>query len=116
MIQIKRIHLLKIALITLTVLCLFSCKQQKNLQSMIDVAVKNKDSVLVVPDGKYVIEKPIILSGVNNLIIRGEKPGDVIITSGMDVPVKKLTRLDEAAGLYEITVPELKNPTWPDSS
>lgn len=110
-----RIHFIKIALVTLAGIALFSCKQQKNLQNMIDLAVNNKDSVLVIPEGKYVIEKPIILSGVNNLVIRGEKSGDVVITSGMDVPVKKLTPLDEAAGLYKITIPELKMPSWPDS-
>jgi hypothetical protein len=115
MIQNMKFRLFKIALIVLTGLCFLSCKQQKNLQNLIDVAVKNKDSVLVIPEGKYVIEKPIILSGANNLVIRGEKPGDVIITSGMDVPVKKIACLDEAAGLYEITFPELKMPDWPDS-
>ena len=69
----------------------------------------------MIPNGKYVIQEPLLLSGANNLIIRGENPGDVIITSGMDVPIEKLTCLDEAAGLYEITIPELKMPPWPDS-
>ncbi len=110
-----RIHLIKTALIALTGLCLFSCKQQQNLQNMIDLAINNKDSVLVIPEGKYIIQKSLLLSGANNLVIRGEKPNGVTITSGMDVPIKNLTCLDEAVGLYEMTIPELKMPLWPDS-
>jgi len=115
MTQIKRIHLFKITLITFIGLCFFSCKQQQSLQSMIDFAVKNKDSVLVIPDGKYVIQKPLLLSGVNNLVIKGDNPNGVIITSSMEVPIKNLTCLDEAIGMYEITNPKLIMPPWPDS-
>ena len=82
---------------------------------MIDLAIKNKDSVLVIPDGKYVIQEPLLLSGANNFVIRGDSPNGVIITSSMEVPIKNLTCLDEAAGMYEITIPELIMPSWPDS-
>ena len=115
MIQIKRIQLFRIMLITVIGLCLFSCKKQQSLQSMIDFSIKNKDSVLVIPDGKYIIQKPILLSGVNNLVIKGETPNGVIISSCMEVPIKNLICIDEAIGMYEITKPQLIMPPWPDS-
>lgn len=115
MIQIKRIYLFKITLISFIGLCFFSCKQQQSLQNMIDFSIKNKDSVLVIPDGKYVIQKPLLLSGVNNLVIKGDTPNGVIITSSMEVPIKDLTCLDEAIGMYEYTDPKLIMLPWPDS-
>lgn len=111
---LMRSKLFSIILITVFGLSLFSCKQQQSLQEMIEVAVKNKDSLLVIPHGKYVIHESLRLTGVNNLVIRGATPNGVEITSSMDVPINDLTIIDKAAGVYEYTNPKLIMPSWPD--
>jgi parallel beta-helix repeat protein len=115
MTQLKRIHLFRLTLITFIGLFLASCKQQKSLQEMIDLAVKNKDSVLVIPDGKYVIQEPLFLNGADNLVIKGDTPNGVVITTSMEVQIKDLTCLDQVIGLYEFTNPKLIMSPWPDS-
>lgn len=107
--------LLRIALFTFLGLSLFSCEKQQNLQNMIDTAVKNRDSVLVIPNGRYVLNEPLLLSGVSNLVIKSEKPNGVILTSSMEVPIRELTCLDEAIGLYEFSSPKLMMSSWPDA-
>lgn len=110
-----RTQFFQLTLIIILGCSLFSCNQQQSLQSMIDRSIKNKDSVLVIPDGKYVIDQPLRLSGVNNLVIKAESPNGVTITSSMDLPIEDLTSLDKTIGLYEYTDPKLIMPPWPDS-
>ena len=102
-------------LIALIGLCLFSCKQQQSLQSMIDLAVENQDSVLVIPNGEYTIDKPLRLSNAKNLVIKADKPNGVIITSSLEIPITSLTCLNEETGIYEYTDPKLIMPAWPNS-
>ncbi|MBI0400421.1 right-handed parallel beta-helix repeat-containing protein [Cyclobacterium marinum] len=115
MMPTKSTQCFQLILIIILGCSLFSCKQQQSLQSRIDLAIKNKDSVLVIPDGKYVIDQPLQLSGVDNLVIKAESPNGVTITSSMDLPIENLTCLDKAIGLYEYTDPKLIMPPWPDS-
>lgn len=94
---------------------LFSCKPKVDLKTLLKQAIVNRDSVLVITGGTYIIDEPIQLTEASNLVIKGEPSVNIVITSGMDVPIKKLTCIDKEIGIYEITLPELIMPTWPDA-
>ncbi len=100
----------------LTILVLLSaCDADYNLQREIDRAVKAGATELIIPAGRYVIDETILLDGVKNLTIKAENPGDVIISSGIEISLSDFTCLDAEKRLYEITLPELISDPWPDS-
>ncbi|MCK5821320.1 MAG: right-handed parallel beta-helix repeat-containing protein [Bacteroidales bacterium] len=100
--------------------CLFavfvaSCSPENNLQKIITKAVNAGEKELVIPAGSYVINEPIVLDGVENLLITPDSSGRVRITSGMELDLDDFTCLDEEKGIYEITLSELISDRWPDS-
>ena len=103
-----------IAFVLITTI-LSACNKDIDLQNMISSAVNSGQSEIIIPSGRYEINETILLKGLENLIIRAENPGAVVITSGMEIPLKKFTCLEEDIGLYEITIPELISGPWPDA-
>lgn len=105
----------KLCVLIIIVGIMSACKSDLDLQKKIDRAVNADQSEIIIPAGRYEIDKTIFLDGVENLIIRTKNPGDVIITSGMEIPLAEFTCLDEKKGIYEITLPELISDPWPDA-
>ena len=109
----KILFLISLALIAFVNSGNKTAPQQPNLQRLIDNALQNNATELIIPEGKYIIDRPLQLNGVSNFRMKGEKKGSVIITSSMDVPLSDLKTLDESIGLYEYRNPILISPPWP---
>ena len=97
----------KLCVFVLITIIVSACNSGLDLQIAIDNAIKAGESELVILAGRYEIDESILLDGVENLTIKAESAGEVIITSGMEVTLDKFTCLNEEKGLYEITIPEL---------
>jgi len=92
-----------------------ACATKLDLQAEIDSVVKIGENELVIPAGRYEIDEAILLNGLENLTIKAENPGEVTITSGMEIFLDEFTCLDEEKRLFEIILPELISDSWPDS-
>ncbi len=92
-----------------------ACNTGYDLQKEINKAVKAGHRELVIPAGRYEIKKTIHLDGIDNLTIKPEASGKVVLTSGMELLLNDFTCIDSLSGLYEISLSKLKTDPWPDA-
>ncbi len=91
------------------------CSSKYDLGEMIAEAVAAGESGIVIPDGYHVIDEAIVMDGVTNFNISGDTLGRSVITSGMRLSLDDFECVDEAKGIYEISLPELQMEAWPDA-
>jgi len=91
------------------------CNQSSTLSQLVEAAVERRDSVLLIPGGTYVLDEPLVLSGVRDLEIIGDTMEPVVITSSKELHLDDFTCVDKEQNMYEIILPELKGDVWPDA-
>lgn len=92
-----------------------SCTSSKDLKILIEKALEEGKSEIVVPDGTYTLNSTITLQGLEEFSIKAETQGQVVLTSGLELNLSDFTCLDPEQGLYEISLPQLIAPPWPDA-
>ena len=110
--MIKSIRILFLALPV--IIC--SCTSGYDIQKEIDKAVKRGEKQLIIPPGRYTIDKPIKLNNIRDFRILARDSEPVTISSGMDIPLDKFNCIDSSAGIYEVSLNELRGgDEWPDA-
>lgn len=93
-----------------------SRKQPITLVSAIERAQQGQCNKIVLLDGKYSLEKPLLMENISDLMIQADNPGQVVFTSARPFLMKK----DEMKGshiLYTIDLHRWRKeiPEWPDA-
>ncbi len=92
-----------------------SCSGGGDIEEIIYEAIKDGKKEAVIPSGRYVLDEPIELNELSDLLIRADGTGRVEITSGLKLSLEDFNQIDPERGIYEITIPELIADKWPDS-
>lgn len=82
---------------------------------MIDQAIASGSPSLTIPNGRYVVDEPVILDGVEDFTIRAENYGQAIVTSSLRLRLSDFDCLDVEERIYEIKLKELITEDWPDA-